>query len=250
MSPDSRELVLFCKLNFEHFSSLPGSQHIASRSSAFNLLELLIYYKPERVLDWGSGIGTLIPLYDFVDTSIIVAVEKNQWCRDQFITNTEVFKGIILTDDLPDELAFNLVSIDDDIDLITILRLISSNRFPKVVFIEGWRNRTVAKISFIILLRGLSAHFTRGKDRSQEFELGEREKCGAFFELSRRNNYHFLNSWVKRRSKTHEFRELRNFLLHTLGIFRLLSFLKMGTRIRSILKLSKKRREKYWRSEF
>lgn len=249
MSFEGDSLVSFIDVNYQHFSSLSGSQHIASRSSALNLLELLRIFRPTCVLDWGSGIGTLIPLYDVVNTSTIVAVEKDEWCRSQFIKNTQMFSNIFLRDDLTYEFTYDFVVIDDSINLKTILRLISRNLFPQVVFIEGWRNRTIAKISFVILLRGMSADFARGNDRSLEFRQGEREKSGAYFVLSNENLYSSISSWTRRCLKTHEIREFRNFLMKNLGLFRVLSFLKLGAKLRSIFKLSKKQREKYWKRE-
>lgn len=249
--PDERsELIRFIQSNFDHFSSLPGSKHISSRSSALNLLELLIIFKPISVLDWGSGIGTLIPLYDFVNTSKIIAVEKNEWCRNQFATNTKVFKNLVLKDDLPCDLEFEFIVIDDEIDMRTIFSLISRVSFPKVIFIEGWRNRTIAKLSFALLLCGLSASFTRQKDRSREFSLSEREKSGAHFELFKHNRFNSLASWITRCSMTLEFREFKNFCMTKLGLFQLLQILGLGVKLRKMLKLKPKSRVKYWRREF
>jgi hypothetical protein len=247
---ESKEVfVKLVKNNYHTFSSLPGSNHIASRSSQLNLLELLHIFKPNMVLDWGSGIGTLVPLYCHVNARLIIAVEKNEWCRSQFISNIKTADNITLNEELPSNFNFDFVVIDDEISLKSILSLISQESFPKVIFVEGWRNRTVAKLSFIIFVHGLSANFTRGKDRSQEFELAEKEKSGAHFALSKENPVHSLISWLKRCSRTHEFREFRNFLMQNLGLFRLLRLLNFKARFRGILRLKPKIRVQYWRRE-
>lgn len=70
--------IRFIDSNFRHFSSLPGSQHIASRSGALNLLDLLLQFNPKSVLDWGTGIETLMPLYEFMNIMTIIAVENKE----------------------------------------------------------------------------------------------------------------------------------------------------------------------------
>lgn len=249
MECEKEKFVKFVKQNYHTFSSLPGSQHIASKSSQLNLLEVLHIFKPNIVLDWGSGIGTLIQLYCHVNARLIVAVEKNEWCRSQFISNIKTTHNVILKEELPSNFNFDFVVIDDEISLKSILSLISQESFPKVIFVEGWRNRTVAKLSFIILVHGLSANFTRGRSRSQEFELAEKEKSGAHFVLLKENSVDSLISWLKRCSKTHEFREFRNFLMQNLGLFRLLRLLNFNARSRRALRLKPKIRVQYWRRE-
>jgi tRNA1(Val) A37 N6-methylase TrmN6 len=66
----------FCKSNVSRFQSLEGSEHIATFSSQLNLASIIVDAKARNVLDFGTGIGTLVPLILQFSEAKIYAVEK------------------------------------------------------------------------------------------------------------------------------------------------------------------------------
>lgn len=200
--------------NWCHFKQLEGSKHIATFSSQLNLLEIIQDYEINKALDWGAGIGTISNLLKESKDCDITAYELNKWCRDQFKSNLALIKEIELKDEFPLISDFDLIVIDDDINRKQI-RLLLKSKNIKVIFIEGWRNKTVGHVSFGLLSRGKSAQFKRCTSRLQEFDLhgknGNRiEKSGSYFIVSAEKYLVVLalNSWVKRIKNTNEFKEL------------------------------------------
>jgi hypothetical protein len=200
--------------NWCYFKQLEGSKHIATFSSQLNLLEIIQDYEIKKALDWGAGIGTISNLLKKSKDCYVTAYELNKWCRDQFKGNLALIKEIGLTDEFPSISDFDLIVIDDDINRKQI-RLLLKSKNIKIIFIEGWRNKTVGHVSLGLLLRGKSAQFKRCASRLQEFDLygknGNRiEKSGSYFIIST-EKYPVvltLNSWVKRIKNTNEFKEL------------------------------------------
>lgn len=233
--------------NFSIFQSREGSGAIASRGSQLNLIELLIEHSPKKVLDWGAGIGTLIPLYQHVGVKQIVAFERNAWCREQFIKNVVNFDNGILVSSLPRDIVFDFVTIDDEIESQYLARIIGSKTYPQIIFVEGWRNRTIVRVSYLLLRRGLVAEFVRCKDRSSELGLAEREKSGSFFVLRKGSRFESLNSWIGRRNATFESREIRNFFLRKLHLFELMAQLKLGSAVRKVFRIEHTTKESYWK---
>jgi hypothetical protein len=209
------ELASFVADNFENFRAKEGSQHIATFSSQLNFLEKFCNLKSCSVLDFGSGIGTFIPIILNFSRASIVAVEKNEWCRKQFEKN--VFEGrdnlqnrIRLAESIPSDL-FDVVIIDDDICRKELSKMLCSKGL-KFIFIEGWRNKTVGQISRRLTLYGYSASFFRGESRLKEFNrLGKsnriEEKAGSGFILKRSGFWSNLKSWFCRLRETGELKE-------------------------------------------
>jgi hypothetical protein len=210
------DLLTLCKENYEYFSKLEGSQHIATFSSQLNFVEQLVCSKADRVLDFGSGIGTFVPLILSKSNSKIYAVEKNEWCKNQFsvniLTNPTIDSDRVnLSGSIP-ALNFNVVVIDDDISRSEIHQILKGRNLS-LIFVEGWRNRTVGHISKRLWIFGYCAVFHRGKSRLLEAErVGERgekfEKAGSYFLLVPGNPFQSFKSWLKRISKTGELTEL------------------------------------------
>lgn len=199
--------------NYIHFSKLEGSDHIATFSSQLNLLEAINGLEIKKALDWGAGIGTISNLLAKNKDCLITAYELNIWCQNQFTRNLEQKKLFKLTGEFPLDFDYDLIVIDDDINRGQIIKLLN-NRTLKVVFVEGWRNKTVGHISFGLLLRGKTAQFKRCSSRLLEFDLhgknGTRvEKAGAYFIIGveKKSFLLALNSWLNRLQATSEFKE-------------------------------------------
>jgi hypothetical protein len=206
----------FVARNFDRFKSLEGSQHIATFSSQLNFVEVLKALQPLKALDFGSGIGTFIPLILNFSKAHVWAVERNSWCRNQFIKNAQsIFPDqnnrVILTSAIIAD-SYNVIVIDDDISRSEIHRLLR-NKHLKLIFIEGWRKRTVGHISRRLLFFGYSAIFIRGESRLSEFnrvgQAGRKmEKAGSWFLLEKDNSLSNFKSWLIRIQRTHEIQEM------------------------------------------
>lgn len=210
------KLSEFCKSNVSRFQSLEGSEHIATFSSQLNLASIIVDAKCKNVLDFGTGIGTLVPLILQFSEAKIYAVEKNAWCQSKFKENMSDVSfseksRIELHSQIPFQ-DFDLVIIDDDISRREIHKLLRSKDLS-FIFVEGWRNRTIGHISKRLPLFGFSAEFARGKSRLSEFGLKdllgrEMEKAGSWFLLSRKKPLENLLSWINRINETDEIKEL------------------------------------------
>jgi hypothetical protein len=235
--------------NYENFSGLQGSQHIASRSSQLNLAEALEQLKPKMLLDWGSGIGTLVPIYIRLTEAKIVAFERNVWCRDRFLENIGITSRIELTESLPLGVTFDFITIDDEISLKEIFQLLTRPNDQVTIFIEGWRNSTLAKFSFALLLLRRSGEAERFRSRLHEFESSNKlEKSGSIIKSYKSNLLSSIQSWFKRTPVTKELNELFNYLLRKTRIYSLLANLNLGMKIRNALRLKPKLRKKAWLS--
>ena len=200
--------------NYNHFKQLEGSKHIATFSSQLNLLEVIEKYDIKNALDWGAGIGTITNLLMISTDCYITAYELNEWCRDQFKKNLTLTKRIELSNKFPLLAQYDLIVIDDDISRKQIKKLVRGRK-TKIIFIEGWRNKTVGHVSLALLLSSSSAQFKRSASRLEEFDLyskkGTRiEKSGSYFIVcaEKRQIWLALLSWINRLEKTNEFKEL------------------------------------------
>lgn len=210
------KLSEFCKSNVSRFQSREGSEHIATFSSQLNLASIIVDAKARNVLDFGTGIGTLVPLVLQFSEAKIYAIEKNAWCQSQFKEN---MRDLSLQDKSRIELHsqipfkdFDLVIIDDDISRREIHKLLRGKKLS-FIFVEGWRNRTIGHISKRLPFFGFSAEFVRGKSRLSEFGIRDLqgrdfEKAGSWFILSRQSAKENYLSWLRRLSSTSEFNEL------------------------------------------
>jgi hypothetical protein len=212
MTPSS--LSYIAQQNFNHFKQLEGSKHIATFSSQLNLLEVILKFDIKNALDWGAGIGTITKLLILSKDCDVTAYESNAWCRDQFKKNLELNERIELSNKFPLDPKYDLIVIDDDISRKQIRQLLKEGK-TKVIFIEGWRNKTVGHVSLALLLNRFPAQFKRCASRLEEFDLyskkGTRiEKSGSYFIVFAEKKHIWLSllSWVKRLKKTNEFREL------------------------------------------
>ena len=70
------ETPILVASNFRTFERLEGSQNMATFSSQLNLAECLLNFEFKQILDYGSGIGTLVPILLKLTDAKICAVEK------------------------------------------------------------------------------------------------------------------------------------------------------------------------------
>jgi hypothetical protein len=197
--------------NYQLFKSKIGSAHIATFSSQLNLIELLEQNKCQSVLDYGSGIGTLTKLMEKIGITSIYSYEQSDWCREQAIANLYPIAPKYLND-LSEKVAFEAICVDDEISRRQIVQVLRQEKL-KVIFIEGWRNKTAAQVSRRLLMYGYAASFTRGTTRQDSGwafskNLRTEEKAGCWFVIEKKAFHLAFLSWVRRVSKTSEFSEL------------------------------------------
>jgi hypothetical protein len=237
-------------LNFKKFQSLPGSQHIASRSSQLNLLEISKKLAPEKILDYGAGIGTLTQLMLDATKAKVCAVEKNDWCKNQFALNIDDSDRVEFCQSIPYLNDFDLIIIDDEIKFKDIYLLIKNTNGNFSVFIEGWRNLTVAKFSFALLILAKCANYKRGVSRLDEWnDIDSLEKSGSNFFATPTSFPSAAKSWLKRLSLTNELSEYRYWIFRKTFVFNLLKFLDIQNRLRKLFGFDEKKRIKNWRKK-
>lgn len=197
--------------NYKFFESKPGSDHIATFSSQLNLLDLLAEIKCDSVLDYGSGIGTLTKLVHVLGIKKIYNYERSEWCKFQAQANLRPFLPVYISELslLPQVEA---ILIDDEISRKQISQLLRLPRI-KVIFIEGWRNKTASQISHRLPFHGYSAKFVRGNtridpERKSSSKHQPDEKAGCWFILEKQSKILAGLSWLARIRNTGEFKEL------------------------------------------
>ena len=202
--------------NFQTFEQLEGSQNMATFSSQLNLAECLLNFEFKQILDYGSGIGTLVPILLKLTDAKICAVEKNSWCRDQFYLNLRTLEGknIERINLIPkiEFKSFDAVIIDDAISRKDISHLLKNTNL-RFIFIEGHRNRTVGQISRRLPFFGFSSKFVRCQSRLREYQRTDKfgsdeEKAGSYYILLRCKMVQNFQSWLIRIAETGEIQEV------------------------------------------
>ena len=197
--------------NYQLFKSKIGSAHIATFSSQLNIIELLEQNKCKSVLDFGSGIGTLTKLMEKIGISNTYSYERSDWCKEQASANLHPIAPKYLID-LSEDIELEAICIDDEISRRQIVQVLKQEKL-KVIFIEGWRNKTAAQVSRRLLVYGYAASFTRGTTRWDSDwtfgkDLSRDEKAGCWFVIKKQAFHLAFLSWARRVSKTREFDEL------------------------------------------
>lgn len=103
------------RLRFQ-FSCLPGSREIVSEFALLTLFNLYRDARPARVLEVGSGIGTItamLALWKPFKTEI-TAIEDHAWCQDQARANLQSLTSPLLFfyDKLPLHGTYDFVVVD------------------------------------------------------------------------------------------------------------------------------------------
>jgi hypothetical protein len=197
--------------NYKLFESKLGSQHIATFSSQLNLLDLLTEINCDTVLDFGSGIGTLTKLVQFTGVKNVYSYERSEWCKLQAQENLRPFSPVYFSElsHLP---KIEAILIDDDISRRQINQLLRQPSL-KLIFIEGWRNKTASQISHRLPFYGYGGTFRRGaarwdSDWTYSADQLRNEKAGCWFVLGKQNRISAGISWLLRIRTTGEFKEV------------------------------------------
>ncbi len=133
---------------YNRFRSLPGSEHIASRYAICGLIRICRHKKPKRILEIGTGIGTLTHTLIEILSCMhpagfqLTSIEKNEFCLGQLRNNLrehlsqfQLYPDIA---DVPGDFGFDLVVADggsqkDDRYFLRLSR-------GAVIFVEGDRS--------------------------------------------------------------------------------------------------------------
>lgn len=148
------------------FASRPGAEHIASEFALAHLSCLLNAAKPHTVLEMGAGIGTLtyLLLTHPRRPELIVSVEDNEYCIDQFTYNLpiQLRAGHSLTTDVQTAREhashFDVVIFDAENQAEEACEFLEANT---IVFVEGSRKHQRAAIQSQLRDRNLTCNFNR-----------------------------------------------------------------------------------------
>jgi protein-L-isoaspartate O-methyltransferase len=130
----------------DRFKCLSGSEYIASEDAVAGLIRVLRRHKPQRILEVGSGIGTLtfaiISTMDEVRCRgyRLVMVENNDYCRAQLAVNLagKIERGTLVHDvgEISDG-KFDLIIVDGGAE--TDGRYLNMLSPRGMIFVEGYR---------------------------------------------------------------------------------------------------------------
>lgn len=84
----------YAKSVYDEFSQKPGAQHIASEFALAHLGAVLNKVKPNSVLEFGAGIGTITHflLKHPANIGHVTTTENNPYCLDQLIEQPNVWR--------------------------------------------------------------------------------------------------------------------------------------------------------------
>jgi len=202
---------MVAKENYEKFCNLPGSLHIATIGSQFNLLNLIDQYKPKSLLDFGAGIGTMSNLVLNYDHISLIIVEKNEFCETQLKINLPI-DHVLIHKKIP-KCRFDFVIIDDTIKFTEIFRILNFAGDKLVVFIEGRRSSTISKLSLCAMLFSFNGSYNHPNNDSILVKFQFNEKSGSWFILNRGSVFKAILSYSKKFGQTNQIREFYFFLL-------------------------------------
>jgi precorrin-6B methylase 2 len=185
--PDNKEINSTIVKFWNEFKLLPGSEYIASSSALKAIYGLAIVSPPHKILEFGTGIGTISAFLLSVTSARIVAVDKNpeylEIARNNIknILQSEPSKHTFIAFQeefsLGDDLDFDWVIIDGSVNK-TEWRLISSLKNLDLLIIENQR--------FISRFRTLNFLLRKGL-RFQYFEIDTVDETGvAVFKINQR----------------------------------------------------------------
>lgn len=123
------------------YARKPGSQHIASLNACRGLEELVRRYHPRRVLEIGSGIGTLTDLLTQTldPDAALTTVEDHPFCLEQMTLNLgpRLFRALVVHDlgAIQGEI-FDLVIVDGGRSDGSAMPFVAHRG---LVFVEGFR---------------------------------------------------------------------------------------------------------------
>jgi hypothetical protein len=127
---------------YTKYSSLVGSEQIATKLALRTIAEHIDFTNPKSVLEIGSGIGTITELLTRkIPEAKIYCYEVNEWCLIQLQKNVISPNIVIIKSEnelklIHDKIDF--IIFDDYINFENTLDLIQKTK-PESIFIEGYR---------------------------------------------------------------------------------------------------------------
>ncbi len=118
IEPNDADIALSQQI-YERFAAKAGSENIATQFALAGLADLLTKIKPQTVLEFGAGIGTITSLLLTHPANVkrVFCTEDNAFCLEQLALNlqqTSPDRPKILTG--PEQLS----QLDDNIDLVIV----------------------------------------------------------------------------------------------------------------------------------
>jgi hypothetical protein len=160
---------------FDEFSQKPGAQHIASEFALAHLSAVINKVKPNSVLEFRAGIGTItyFLLNHPANIGHVTTTENNEYCLEQFAANMpEEFLGRydLVVDDstlVPGQKSFDLVIIDNSVSQPSYAYLDRD----MICFVEGARSTNRQEVENELASRGLRCDFVNYNRGTQYFSL-------------------------------------------------------------------------------
>ena len=166
---------VYAKSVYDEFSQKPGAQCIATEFALAHLSAVLNQVKPDSVLEFGAGIGTITHflLKHPANIGHVTTTENNPFCLEQFAANIpEEYRGrydLIVGDgtQVPGQRPYDLVIVDD---------LVSSQVYAYLdhgmtCFVEGARSANRREIEGELASRGLRCEFINYNRGMQYFNI-------------------------------------------------------------------------------
>ena len=165
----------FAKSVYDEFSQKPGAQHIASEFALAHLSAVLNKVKPNSVLEFGAGIGTITYFLLKHPTNVghVTTTENHAYCLEQFAANIPEDLGgryDLIVDDstmVPGQQSFDLVIIDSSVSLPGYPYLDRG----MVCFVEGARSANRREVDAELASRGLRCDFVNYNRGTQYFNI-------------------------------------------------------------------------------
>lgn len=165
----------FAKSIYDEFAQKPGAQHIASEFALAYLSAVLNKVKPNSVLEFGAGIGTITYFLMKHPANIghVTTTENHPFCLEQFAANiSEEFNSrydLIIDDG-------NLVPGQRPYDLVIVDNSVSARGYAYLdrgmtCFVEGARSANRREIQSELAGRGLRCDFVNYNRGTQYFSL-------------------------------------------------------------------------------
>ena len=165
----------FAKSVHDEFSQKPGAQHIASEFALAYLSAVLNKVKPNSVLEFGAGIGTItyFLLKHSANIGHVTTTENHPNCLEQFAANiSEEFGGRydLIVDDsalVPGQRPYELVIVDNSVSARGYAYL----DHGMTCFVEGARSENRREIQSELAGRGLRCDFVNYNRGMQYFSI-------------------------------------------------------------------------------
>ena len=163
--------------NFKFFENKMGATEIATKEALRLVEDWVQKLDPKFIVEIGAGIGTITRLLSKTidDKSMILAYEKNEWCRNRFWENFS-FPNIELYSNLPELLGHSATNIDllivDDFLNQSETNQLVHKFIPQIVFIEGHRRMQQIYFARALYSSGLKFKYKYHGETSDSYKGG------------------------------------------------------------------------------